>query len=201
MELSKIIGWPHSRANPPLPICASQSCKATAKIVGIRNLVRLGHYDDVIKWKHFPRYCPFVRGIHRSPVNSPHKAQWRGALMFFFICVWINGWVNNGEVGDLRRYRSNYDVTVMTLFGPKLNISVIADSLARASAGSVIQICDTQDQNLGLTHLPPGQNDRQIADDIFRCIFREWKVLCFVWNFHWSLFRRVQFTINRHWFR
>ena len=39
-------------------------------------------HDDVIKWKHFPRYWPFVRGIHRSPVNSPHKGQWRGALMF-----------------------------------------------------------------------------------------------------------------------
>ena len=31
-----------------------------------------GH-DNVIKWKHFPRYWPFVRGIHRSPVISPHK--------------------------------------------------------------------------------------------------------------------------------
>ena len=39
-------------------------------------------HDDVIKWKHFPRYWIFVRGIHRSPVNSPHKGQWRGALMF-----------------------------------------------------------------------------------------------------------------------
>ena len=47
-------------------------------------------HDDVIKWKHFPRYWPFVRGIHRSPVNSPHKGQWRGALMFSLICVWIN---------------------------------------------------------------------------------------------------------------
>ena len=33
------------------------------------------YHDDVIKWKHFPRYWPFVRGIHRSPVNSPHKGQ------------------------------------------------------------------------------------------------------------------------------
>ena len=32
-------------------------------------------HDDVIKWKHFPRYWPFVRGMHRSPVNSPHKGQ------------------------------------------------------------------------------------------------------------------------------
>ena len=71
------------------------------------------HHDDVIKWKHFLRYWPFVRGIHRSSVNSPHKGQWRGALMFSLICVWINGWVNNREAGDLRRYRAHYDVTVM----------------------------------------------------------------------------------------
>ena len=69
--------------------------------------------DDVIKWKHFPRYWPFVRGIHRSPVNSPHKGQWRGALMFSLICVWINGWVSSCEAGDLRRYRAHYDVMVM----------------------------------------------------------------------------------------
>ena len=42
-------------------------------------------YHDVIKWKNFPRYGPFVRGIHRSPVNSPHKGQWHGALMFSLI--------------------------------------------------------------------------------------------------------------------
>ena len=70
-------------------------------------------HDDVIKWKHFPRYWPFVRGIHRSPVNSPHKGQWRGALMFTLICARINGWVNNREAGDFRRYRAHYDVIVM----------------------------------------------------------------------------------------
>ena len=69
-------------------------------------------HDDVIKWKHFPCYWPFVWGIHRSPVNSPHKGQWRGALMFSLICVWINGWANTREAGDLRRYRAHYDVTV-----------------------------------------------------------------------------------------
>ena len=76
------------------------------------------HHDDVIKWKHFPRYWPFVRGIHRSPVNSPHKGQWRGALMFSLICVWIDSWVNNREAGDLRRYRAHYDVTVMIWYVP-----------------------------------------------------------------------------------
>ena len=75
-------------------------------------------HDDVIKWKHFPRYWPFVREIHRSPVNFPHKGQWRGALIFALICVWINGWVNNREAGDLRRYRAHYDVIVMRKFNP-----------------------------------------------------------------------------------
>ena len=31
----------------------------------------------------------------------------------FSICAWINGWVINGEPGDLRRHRADYDVTVM----------------------------------------------------------------------------------------
>ena len=70
-------------------------------------------HDDVIKWKHFPLYWSFVRGIHRSSVNSPDKGQWRGAFMFSLICVRINGWVNNGEAGDLIRYRVHCDVTVM----------------------------------------------------------------------------------------
>ena len=44
-------------------------------------------------------------GIHRSPVNSPHKGQWRGTLMFSLICAWINAWVNNREAGDLGLHR------------------------------------------------------------------------------------------------
>ena len=69
---------------------------ATAQ--GLVQLGKTSYHDDVIKWKHFPRYWPFVRGIHRSPVNSPHKVQWRGALMFSLICVGIIGWISNREV-------------------------------------------------------------------------------------------------------
>ena len=70
-------------------------------------------HDDVIKWKHFPRYWPFVRGIHRSLVNSPHKGQWHRVLMLSLICAWINGWMNNREAGYLTRHRVHYDITVM----------------------------------------------------------------------------------------
>ena len=71
-------------------------------------------HDDVIKWKHFPRYWPFVREIHRSPVNVRHKGQWSGASMFFLSRAWINSWVNNHEPGDLRHHRAHYDIIVMT---------------------------------------------------------------------------------------
>ena len=65
-------------------------------------------HDDVIKWKYFSHYWPFAREIHRSPVNSPQKGQWRRALMFS-----LNGWVNNRKAGDLRRHRTHYDITVI----------------------------------------------------------------------------------------
>ena len=80
------------------------------------------YHDDVIKWKHFPRNWPFVREIHRSPVNFLHKGQWRGALMFTLIYAWINDWVNNREAGDLRRQHGHYDVIVM--------ISIVFDMAA-----------------------------------------------------------------------
>ena len=51
-----------------------------------------------------------------SPVNSPHKGQWRGALIFSSNCAWINGWVNNREAGNLRRHCAHYDGIVMYKF-------------------------------------------------------------------------------------
>ena len=68
-------------------------------------------------WRHQTEKFSMLLAIcaGNSPVRgeSPYKGQWRGALMFCLICVWINGWVNNGAVGDLRRYRAHGDVIVM----------------------------------------------------------------------------------------
>ena len=135
------------------------------------------YHDDVIKWKHFPRYWPFVWGIHWPPLRSPsdvtlmevsqhaldslyirsiwllyivmffvnliwylylfwlnkhclslslslnsaHKGQRRGALMFSLICAWINAWVNNSKAGDLRRDIAHYDVTIMMVKDGSMN--------------------------------------------------------------------------------
>ena len=92
-------------------IVASPVLTIQNPLFGMICILSLCH-DDVIKWEHFPRYWPFVWGIHRSPVNSPHKGQWRGALMFSLICARINAWVNS-EAGDLRRNHAHYDVTAM----------------------------------------------------------------------------------------
>ena len=68
-------------------------------------------------WRHqmetFSALLAFVRGIHRPPVDSPHKGQWRGALMFSLVCPWINSWANNRDAVNLRGHRAHYDVTVM----------------------------------------------------------------------------------------
>ena len=54
--------------------------------------------------------CGEFTGHRWIPSTKASDAE----LWFFsLICVWINGWVNNGEAGDLRRYRAHYDVTVM----------------------------------------------------------------------------------------
>ena len=73
-------------------------------------------HDDVIKWKYFLHYWPFVRGFtgHRwIPRTKTRDAE----LWCFFRSVpWIDGWVNSHEAGDLRRHRAHYDVIVMKLF-------------------------------------------------------------------------------------
>ena len=58
--------------------------------------------------------------IFRVTGHFPHKGQWRVALMFTLISVWINDSVNNREAGDLKRYRPHYDVIVMCVVVVKL---------------------------------------------------------------------------------
>ena len=70
-------------------------------------------------WRHqmetFSALLAICAGNSPVQVNSPHKGQWRGALIFSLICVWINGWVNNRKAGDLRRHRAHYVVIVMRI--------------------------------------------------------------------------------------
>ena len=99
-------------------------------------------------WHHqtetFSSLLAICAGIHRSPVNSPHKGQWRGALMFSLICVEINGSENNREAGDLRRHLAHSDISVMNR---------------------------EHVRNLKDWHLTTKQNGLYFLDNIFKCIF------------------------------
>ena len=72
-------------------------------------------------WRHqmetFSALLALCAGNSPVPVTSPHKGQWRGALMFTLICARINDWVNNREAGGLRRLLDHYDVSVMYAAG------------------------------------------------------------------------------------
>ena len=62
-------------------------------------------------WRHQMETLPALLAL--CAVDSPHKGQWRGALMFSLFCAWRNGWANKRDAGDLRRHRAYYDVAVM----------------------------------------------------------------------------------------
>ena len=119
-----LILWCYMASRPQWvnePILQSSKWKSTFSKTEICEAKKWTHskrkglwHDDIIKWKHFPHYWPFVQGIHRSPVNSQWcwaliNSQWCWALIFSL----INGWVNNHEADDLRCHRAHYDVTVM----------------------------------------------------------------------------------------
>ena len=71
--------------------------------VGARNYMMTSSNGNIFR----------VTGHLCGEFTGPHKGQWRGPLMFSLISVWINGWENNREAGDLRRYRAHYVVIVM----------------------------------------------------------------------------------------
>ena len=84
-----------------------------------------GHFLSLSSWwRHqmetFSALLALCAGKSPVPVNSPHKGQWCGALMFSLICARINNWVNNREAGDLRCHRGHYDVNVMWWLSARL---------------------------------------------------------------------------------
>ena len=101
---------------------------------------------DVIEWEHFPRNWPFVREIDRSPVDSPHKGQWRGAFMFYLNCAWTNTSANNRDAGDLRCHRAHYDVIVMSYW--LISCSITQNFYSLSGKTSYRKISKPQDSSL-----------------------------------------------------
>ena len=104
-----------------LPDCTKSDTRACPVLPYLLNLTNYNvdssslewAHDDVIRWKYFLCNWPFVRGIHRWPVDFPHKDQWRRALEFSLICTWTNGWAINRDAGDSRRHHTHRNIIVM----------------------------------------------------------------------------------------
>ena len=174
------------------------------------------YYYDVIKWKHFPCYWTFVR----SPVNSPHKGRWRGALMFSLICARINSSVNNREAGDLRRHRAHYKVIVMSWmhifiyrFKSHDKLLLVASYILanddRRHVTKLLPFYGRKFRHKNITNDEPIHLHRYMSSGMECCFWHTTFSNTFSWmniyiyefrsRFHWSLFLRFQLTIYQHW--
>ena len=107
-----------------ISLCDSWTKSVTTKQRIMKTPNNLGRVDKKHDWYHwipwwrhqmetFSALLALCVGNSLSPVNSPRKGLWRGALILSLICAWINGWVNDRKAGGLRRHRVHYDATVM----------------------------------------------------------------------------------------
>ena len=126
---ARILSNPSNRKHQrQLKIILVQNDLYLRKFLGRRKIAKLNvkldgciTYASVMDVRKYKSSSPWWR--HRMETfsallaicagNSPHKGQWRWALMFSLICAWINDWINNREAGDLKRHRAHYDVIVM----------------------------------------------------------------------------------------
>ena len=143
------------------------------------------------KWKHLPRYWPFVRGTHRWPVNSPHKCHWRGALMLSFYLrlkkrsskqSW--GWWFETPSRPLWRHCNEI---LQSYSSPSVWFITFENWDYCKSLGNSSQTQISPAHN----STPTGQNGHHFADEGFKCIFKNKKIV-FWFEFQLSLFLRVQ---------
>ena len=129
---SSPIGWAHTQ-NDLCPMA-----HLWWVVMWVQVLICVQEWNSVVSgWRH--QMETFSALLAMCAGNSPHKGQWCGALMFSLICVWINGWVNNREAGDLRRYRAHYDVIVMMSF-PNRNDWSWWRHLGRRALSALLQV-------------------------------------------------------------
>ena len=91
-------------------------------------LLPCNHYD-IIKWNYFPCYCPFMQGMHQSPVDSPHKGTVMWTFNVSLLSIWTNCWTNTWLViGDAMKViylTVTWGIIVLHVKGHHFNVNTI----------------------------------------------------------------------------
>ena len=146
-------------------------------------------------WHHlmetFSALLALCAGNHRSPVNSPCKGQWRGALIFSLICAWINGWVNNREASIWDAIAPIMTSLYWTILTPSSQ-SPITTAIWRCR------------KNFSRFHLRSKHWVRYkmaaFSQTTYSHEFSWMEIYEFRLTFHWHLFLKVKSTMFEHWF-
>ena len=131
-------------------------------------------YSDANQRKHqSSASLAFVRGIHRGPVNSPHKWPVTRKMFPFDDVIMCFCYKKNNPKNRCFRYWKN---TGLMIRSP-------------VQTGQVYQ-------HALFNTLRPSHNCRHFADDIFKCIFLNENARISL-RLHWSLFLSFKSTIFR----
>ena len=120
-------------------------------------------HDDVIKWKHFPRYWPFVRGIHRPGEFSAQRSVPRSFSVFFDLRLnerlskqWWGWWFETLS-RSLWRHRNESTFSIFTL----VTIIISCSYLIWMSKIHISGIWSMASNQATLSHAPEKANKKK----------------------------------------
>ena len=135
-------------------------------------------------WRHqmetFSALLAICAGNSPVPVEFLSQRPVTRSFDVFFDLRWINGWVNNGEGGDLRCRRAHYDVIV----NKHLFIKTLQKHKRFNCDANIMPAPCQLGFYCSLIHMAA------ILQTIFSNAFSSMKNLCVWFKFHWSLFLR-----------
>ena len=185
----------HLWNGPLIQHCSDDIMSTMASQITSLMIVCSTFYSNTNQRKHqSSASLAFVWGIHRSPVNSPHKGPVMQKMFPFddIIMQAAGEWYNPINVNQAIGYSYIWQGTNPDILG--LNLTT------RTFQGSVTWTSGTSSIFQGSNTLRPRRNGSNFPDDILKCIFLNESVWISI-KISLKLFLRVQLTISQHWLK
>ena len=110
------------------------------------------------KWQYLPHYWPFVRGIHRSPVNSSQTPVTRG-----FDCLWYAPKQTVEKTIEMPVIWDPTALIVTSLLWPWNHISVMASQITSNSLFRLITRKTSKLRNSGRSFRQRANNEESVS--------------------------------------